>query len=110
MKTTPSPQLQPSGPVLDTLPPVNDALLSPPCGYTPAELARHLRVSPDQIRCWIKSGELGAINTARRRCGRPRYVILPHHLADFSRQRSAAEPRPSPRRRRRRHVIDFYPD
>jgi hypothetical protein len=69
-----------------------------------------LRVSPDQIRAWIKAGELGAVNTARRRCGRPRYVILPHHLADFTVKRSAAAPRPAPRRRRRREIKDYYPD
>src|SRR5262249_54717748 len=83
-------------------------------GYTPAELARLLRVSPDRIRGWIKAGELGAIDTARLRCGRPRYVILPRHLEEFERRRRAATTatKPTPRRRRCRETaeIDFYPD
>ena len=49
-------------------------------GWTPNELARLLRVSPDRICDWIKRGELSAINTATHPYGRPRFVILPHHL------------------------------
>jgi excisionase family DNA binding protein len=80
-------------------------------GYTPNELARLLRVGADRIRAWIKGGELGAIDTARHRCGKPRYIILPHHLAEFTRRRSAApSPRPPPRRRKQTCEIDFYPD
>jgi hypothetical protein len=80
-------------------------------GHTPSELARLLRVSPDRVRSWIVAGELGAIDTARRRCGRPRYVILPEHLAEFVRRRNATPPRAAPRRRRRqRGAIDYYPD
>jgi excisionase family DNA binding protein len=83
----------------------------PPRGYTPNELARLLRVSPDAIRGWIASGELPAIDTSRARCGRPRYVILPHHLEEFTRRRSAARPKttPKPRRRRSPAFIDYFP-
>jgi excisionase family DNA binding protein len=81
-----------------------------PRGYTPRELARLLRVSPDQIRAWIRSGELGAIDTARVRCGRPQFVVLPEHLAEFTRRRAAAPPRPAPRRRRRTALVDYFPD
>jgi hypothetical protein len=81
------------------------------CGYTPNELARLLRVSPDRIRGWIQSGQLGAIDTAARRCGKRRYVILPEHLSAFVRARSAGPPaKPAPRRRRAVGQIDFYPD
>jgi excisionase family DNA binding protein len=81
-------------------------------GWTPRELARVLRVSPDRVRAWIKSGELGAIDTARHRCGKPRYVILPHHLAEFERGRAAAAPAKPQRRRRRQPAgyIDFFPN
>jgi hypothetical protein len=80
-------------------------------GYTPAELARLLRVSPDRVRAWIVAGELTAINTASRRCGRPRFVILPQHLTEFAARRAAAAPKPAPRRRRRQpNMIDYYPD
>jgi excisionase family DNA binding protein len=79
-------------------------------GYTPNELARVLRVSPDRIRAWIAAGELGAIDTARHRCGRPRYVVLPHHLAAFEARRAAAPPPKPARRRKRVAEIDYYPD
>jgi hypothetical protein len=80
-------------------------------GWTPNELARVLRVSPDRVRAWIKAGELAALDTAARRRGKPRYVILPHHLVEFERHRRPAPP-PSPARRRRKKSseIDYYPD
>jgi excisionase family DNA binding protein len=79
-------------------------------GYTPRELAKVLRVSPDHIRGWIKSGELGALDTARHRCGKPRYVILPHHLAEFEKRRAAAPPPRPARRLKPTNLTDFYPD
>jgi hypothetical protein len=80
-------------------------------GYTPNELARLLRMSPDRIRAMIARGELGAINTAAVHCGKPRYVVLPQHLAEFERRRSAGPPpTPPPRRRRRAQAVDYYPD
>lgn len=79
-------------------------------GLTPRELARFLRVSADRVRAWIERGELKAVNTAAALCGRPRYVILPHHLEAFERSRLAARPIPAPKRRRRAEGIDFYPD
>jgi transposase len=81
-------------------------------GSTVAEVARRYRVSPDKVRAWIKRGELAAINTASRRCGKPRYVVLPDHLAEFERRHRAATPavKPAPRRRRQPVAIDFYPD
>ena len=82
-------------------------------GYTPNELARLLRISPDRVRAMIASGELPAVDTARVRCGRPRYVVLPHHLAEWERRRRVSPPpKPAPRRRqpRRDGWIDFYPN
>jgi hypothetical protein len=79
-------------------------------GYTPADLARLLRVSPDRVRLWIHNGELPALNTASARCGRPRYVVLPHHLAEFERGRQAAAPKPPARRRRKPPMVDYFPD
>jgi excisionase family DNA binding protein len=78
---------------------------------TPAELARYLRVSPDFIRDEIRAGRMKAINTSRVRCGRPRYVVLPHHLAEWERSREATPmAQPAPRRKKRTDAIDFYPD
>jgi hypothetical protein len=73
-------------------------------------LARVLRVAADRIRHWIKSGELGAIDTAKHRCGRPRYVILPHHLAAFEKRRAGGDPPRPARRRKPREERDYYPD
>jgi hypothetical protein len=101
-----------SAPDPDPTPGVQGQGSPPPRGYTPNELGRLLRVSPDRIRAWIAAGDLGAIDTSRARCGRPRYVILPHHLEQFIRRRSAARQKTTPTQRRRRPLgfIDFFPD
>jgi excisionase family DNA binding protein len=80
-------------------------------GLTPTEVAEYLRVSPDRVRSMIRRGELGAIDTSLTRCGRPRFIVLPHHLREFERRHAAADP-PQPRRRPRKKSaeIDFYPD
>jgi hypothetical protein len=60
---------------------------------------------------WIRSGELGAINTAGVRCGRPRYVILPSHLAAFTTARQVgARAAATPRRRQRVAAVDYFPE
>jgi hypothetical protein len=69
-----------------------------------------LRVSPDRVRAWIARGELGAINTSEALCGRPRYVILPHHLAAFEQRHQAAPPPKPARRKRQQGATDYYPD
>jgi hypothetical protein len=80
-------------------------------GRTVREVARLLRVSPDRVRAWIKAGDSPAINTAPAKCGRPRYVVLPHHLDEFERRRRVEPPsKPAPRRRRAAGEIDFFPD
>ncbi|MHB1424762.1 MAG: helix-turn-helix domain-containing protein [Gemmataceae bacterium] len=81
-------------------------------GYTPNELARVLRISPDRIRAMIRSGELGAVDTSRHRCGRPRFVILPHHYREWEQRRRAATPEaPRPTRRKKKTgFVDYYPD
>jgi excisionase family DNA binding protein len=79
-------------------------------GITVREVARRYKVSPDKVRAWINRGELHAVNTARRLCGRPRWVVLPEALAAFEGRR-AGGPAPKPARRRRPPAaVDFYPD
>jgi hypothetical protein len=86
-----------------------DSIADPQRGFTPREVARRYRVSPDRVRGWIRSGELKALNTARARCARPRFVILSRHLADFERSRLVSPPtKPAPRRRRQTGAIDYY--
>jgi excisionase family DNA binding protein len=78
-------------------------------GYTPNELAKLLRISPDRIRAWIAAGQLGAVNVAETRSGKPRFVVLPQHLEEFERRRRVAPPVKPPRRRKRIQLVDYYP-
>jgi excisionase family DNA binding protein len=79
-------------------------------GYTTAELAKLLRVGPDRIRAWIKSGELPAIDTAPPRSRKPRFIVLPVHLEHFERRHRAATISAKPARRRRQTSgVDFFP-
>jgi hypothetical protein len=80
-------------------------------GWTVAELARYVRIGRERLRGMIRRGELGAINTAPARCGRPRYIVFPHHLAEWERLRQAATaPAPARRRRQAAGQVDYYPD
>jgi excisionase family DNA binding protein len=78
-------------------------------GLTTRELARYLRIGADRVRAMIVSGELGAIDTSAARCGRPRYIILPEHLAAWVRQRSVGPPPKPPRRIKKTAHVDYYP-
>jgi excisionase family DNA binding protein len=81
-------------------------------GLTVREVAGFLRIGKDRVRGMVERGELPAINTAPVRCGRPRYVILPEHLAEWERSRRVTPPpKPAARRQQRRAGwVDFYPD
>jgi excisionase family DNA binding protein len=79
-------------------------------GLTVREVAWYLRLGRDRVRELIRRGELGAIDTGTARRGKPRWVILPHHLAEFARRQAAtAAPKPAPRRRGPA-AKDYYPD
>jgi transposase len=79
-------------------------------GLTVPDMARRYRMSRDRVRDMIRRGELRAIDTARARCGKPRWVVTPEALAEWERRR-AAGPQPRPQRRRRRTpAVDYYPD
>jgi hypothetical protein len=78
-------------------------------GYTVADLAARLRVSPDKIRGWITSGQLAALNTRSVVCGRPRWVVTPDALAAFEQRRASGAPTKPTRRRRRQDAVDYYP-
>jgi hypothetical protein len=78
-----------------------------PRGLTVGEVARRYRVGRDRVRGWIARGELAAINTADACADRPRYVVTADALERFEQSRSAAKPKPAPRRRRALDV-DYF--
>jgi hypothetical protein len=97
----------PADPLREALPPRGLT----PRGLTPREVGRLLRVSPDRVRAMIARGELGALDTAPRRCGKPRYVVLPEHLRAFAAARQVTPLTTTrPRRRRRVGRVDHFPD
>jgi hypothetical protein len=77
-------------------------------GLTPREVGRRYRVNADRVRNWIRSGALKALDLGRP--GKPRFIVLPSHLADFEQLRQAPTLPARPRRRRRLTVRDYYPD
>jgi transposase len=64
------------------------------------------------ILCWIKSGELRAINVGRKPgAKKPRWRITPEALAAFELARESGTPAPVKTRRRQKRdgaVIQFY--
>jgi len=54
---------------------------------TVPEVARFLRVRPDKVLAWIRSGRLCGYNIAERENGRPKYRINPDDLAAFTKRR-----------------------
>lgn len=71
---------------------------------TPPEIAKLLRVSPDKILGWIRSGRLKAVNLGNGYC-RPRYRVSRESLETFLNLR-AVQPPPPHIPRRRKHVSD----
>ncbi len=79
-------------------------------GLTPREFGAYYRLSPDFVRSLIMRGRLGAINTARNRMGKPRFIILPRHAREWEEEQRAVPAVETPRRRKRLVTKDFYPD
>jgi transposase len=77
-------------------------------GLTVADVARRYRVGEDKVRGWIRRGELAAINTADRRCARPRYVVTAESLEQFERGRQVATPPKPAKRRKRTTQVDYF--
>jgi hypothetical protein len=82
----------------------------PASGSTVREVARRYRAGKDTVLGWLRSGRLGAINTAPP-LAKPRYVILPHQLAAFEQANPASTPTPPRRRRKKKtYAVDYFPN
>ena len=69
---------------------------------TPPEYARRLGICEDKVLHWIQSGELQAINAAKKANGkRPRWRISLQEIKRFEAARTTAPPPPKRRRSRR---------
>lgn len=77
---------------------------------TPDQVAEHLRVTAEQVRCLIRTGQLAAVNVSAG-TKRPCYRITPDAVAEFLARR--AQPAPISRRRPPRRlppVPDYFPN
>lgn len=77
---------------------------------SPPQLAKRYGVEPAKVLCWIRSGELRAVNVATRPNGRPRFKIAEADVLVFENRRSG-KPDPKPQRQRRQpagNVIQFF--
>jgi excisionase family DNA binding protein len=87
------------------------SLMTSPITYlTPPQYAKRLGVKPDTVVGWIRSGELRAINVARRDAKRPRYRISLDSVIAFENGRaaSATTSKPTKRRKQQTDVITFF--
>jgi hypothetical protein len=89
----------------------SDRATGPARGLTPREFARLYRLGVERVRAMIVRGELQALNLSPTRRGKPRYVVMPHHVEAWERSRRVnPPPRPAPRRRRPVGETDYFPD
>lgn len=71
---------------------------------TPPEVARRLRVNPNKVLRWLRSGALAGFDVSEG-AQRPRFRITPEALADFIASRAIkAKQEPSLRRRSRKQA------
>jgi len=71
---------------------------------TVPEVAKLLRVSPDKVLSWIRTGRLRGYNIAEREDGRPKYRVNPDDLQAFTQQRAFTQPAPKGRPAGRRRI------
>lgn len=58
------------------------------------EVAKFLRVRPDKVLSWIRSGRLRGYNVAEHETGRPKYRVNPEDLEAFMLMRVPIQPTP----------------
>ena len=75
----------------------------------PPQVAKLLKVSPETVLNWIRSGQLKAYNVANLNSRRPRYRIDPGAVEQFKRLRQVIPPPPkAPRSKQHNDIIQFY--
>jgi excisionase family DNA binding protein len=76
---------------------------------TVKQVAERFGVSPATVACWIRSGELRALNVGRAPAKKkPRFKVMPDALAAFELSRTVSPPPERVRRRRSPEIIDRY--
>ena len=73
----------------------NPSIINQP--LTVPEVAKFLRVRPDKVLSWIRSGRLQGYNVAEKENGRPKYRVNPEHLEAFTKMRMPLQPIPKGR-------------
>lgn len=77
---------------------------------TPDEVAARLRVTPEQVRCLIRTGQLTAVNVGTGP-KRPFYRITPDAVTEFLTRRGQPAPAARPRLLRRLPPVqDHFPN
>lgn len=71
---------------------------------TVPEVAKLLRVRPNKVLSWIRSGRLRGYNITERETGRPKYRINPSDLDAFAQRRAVTQPIPKGRPAGRRRI------
>ena len=79
-----------------------------PTHFRVIELAKMLKVKPEKIQHWVRTGELEAFNVASKPTGQPQWRITAEAVAAFKAKRAAkptAPPAFQPKRRTRRYQL-----
>jgi excisionase family DNA binding protein len=71
-----------------------DALRTKDRPLTVPEVATFLRVRPDKVLSWVRSGRLRGYNVAEKEKGRPKYRVNREDLESFVQQRAVTQPAP----------------
>jgi hypothetical protein len=97
-----------SNPATLPIPGLGDRTAGQP-SFTVSDLCMRWRVGADKIHCFIRRGELVAVNVATNLSARPQWRIAPEAVELFERRRSSTPPVKPPRRRRQSQEVDYYP-
>ena len=82
------------------IPPVAPAAAPPAPPVDPTQpmtvpqVAKLLRVGPDKVLTWIRSGRLRGYNVAEKETGKPKYRVNPADLEEFTQRRVPGQPVP----------------